>query len=159
MRTFRLKAPIIVGAGALLFLVIAPPPLKADDWRVVVTREASEPTPEFAELKTKLDGSDRQAAAQALQLAMNELGDGVTLVWCRPEHALEGRVKPVSAFREDHGRVCRHLVYSISLGGYSREIEASPAASSTAPGRSRADPLGYPAFSAKSLPDPRGPAL
>jgi hypothetical protein len=52
---------------------------------VVVTREASEPTPEFAELKTKLDGSDRQAAAQALQLAMNELGDGVTLVWRRPE--------------------------------------------------------------------------
>jgi surface antigen len=36
---------------------------------------------------------------------------------------LEGRVKPVSAFRDDHGRVCRHLVYSISLGGYSREIE------------------------------------
>ncbi|HEX2380791.1 MAG TPA: hypothetical protein VHI74_08680, partial [Methyloceanibacter sp.] len=62
-----MKAPIIVGAGALLFLVIAPapPPLKADDWRVVVTREASEPTPEFAELKTKLDGSDRQAAARA----------------------------------------------------------------------------------------------
>jgi len=124
MRTFRLKAPIIVGAGALLFLVIAPapPPLKADDWRVV-TREASEPTPQFAELKTKLDGSDRQAAAQALQLAMNELGDGVTLVWRRPEHALEGRVKPVSAFRDDHGRLCRHLVYSLSLGGYSREIE------------------------------------
>ena len=125
MRTFRLKAPIIVGAGALLFLVIAPalPPLKADDWRVVVTREASEPTPQFAELKTKLDGSDRQAAAQALQLAMNELGDGVTLVWRRPEHALEGRVKPVSAFRDDHGRLCRHFVYSLSLGGYSREIE------------------------------------
>jgi hypothetical protein len=125
MRTFRLKAPIIVGAGALLFLVIAPapPPLKADDWTVVVTREASEPTPEFAELKTKLDGSDRQAAAQALQFAMNELGDGVTLVWRRPKHALEGRVKPVSAFRDDHGRLCRHLVYSLSLGGYSREIE------------------------------------
>src|SRR5262245_9758345 len=120
MRTLRLKAPIIVGVGALLFLVIAPapPPLKADDWRVVVTREASEPT-----LKTMLDGNDRQAAAQALQFAMNELGDGVTLVWRRPEHALEGRVKPVSAFRDDHGRLCRHLVYSLSLGGYSREIE------------------------------------
>ena len=111
------------GRSPVLVIAPAPPPLKADDWRVVVTREASEPTPEFAELKTKLDGSDRQAAAQALQLAMNELGDGVTLVWRRPEHALEGRVKPVSAFRDDHGRVCRHLVYSISLGGYSREIE------------------------------------
>src|SRR5262245_14386713 len=122
MRTLRLKAPIIVGAGALLFLVIAPapPPLKADDWSVVVTRDASEP---FAGLKRRRDGRDRQAAAQALQLAMNELGDGVTLVWRRPDHALEGRVKPVSAFRDDQGRLCRHLVYSLSLGGYSREIE------------------------------------
>ena len=125
MRTFRLKAPIIIGAGALLFSVFAPVPLplKADEWKVVVTREASEPTAEFAELKSKLDGSDRQAAAQALQLAMNELGDGVTLVWRRPDHALEGRVKPVSAFRDDQGRICRHLVYSLSLGGYAREIE------------------------------------
>jgi surface antigen len=90
---------------------------------VVVTREASKPTAEFTELKAKLDGSDRQAAAQALQLAMNELGDGVTLLWRRPEHALEGRVKPVSAFRDDNGRICRHLVYSLSLGAYSREIE------------------------------------
>jgi len=47
----------------------------------------------------------------------------VTLVWRRPEHGLEGRVKPISAFRDDHGRICRHLIYSLSLGGYSREIE------------------------------------
>jgi surface antigen len=89
----------------------------------VVTREASAPTPELTELKAKLDGSDRQAAAQALQLALNELGDGVTLVWRRPAHGLEGRVKPVSAFRDDRGRVCRHLVYALSLGGYRSEIE------------------------------------
>src|SRR6266545_2481116 len=95
------------------------------DWRVVVTREASAPTPESTELKAKLDGSDRQAAAQALQLALNELGDGVTLVWRRPARGLEGRIKPVSAFRDDHGRVCRHLVYSLSLGGYNREVEGN----------------------------------
>jgi hypothetical protein len=125
MRTFRLKAPIIIGAGALVLSVFAPAsfPLKAEGWRVVVTREASEPTPDFTELKAKLDGSDRQAAAQALQLALNEVGDGATFVWRRPEHALEGRIKPVSAFRDDHGRICRHLVYSLSLGSYSRRIE------------------------------------
>jgi hypothetical protein len=125
VRTFRFKAPIVIGAGALLLSVFAPAsfPLKADEWRVVVTREASDPTPEFAELKAKLDGSDRQAAAQALQLALSELGDGVTLVWRRPEHALEGRIKPMSAFRDDHGRICRHIVYSLLLGGYAREIE------------------------------------
>jgi surface antigen len=89
----------------------------------VVTREASEPTPEITELKARLDGSDRQAVAQALQLALNELGDGATLVWRHPARGLEGRIKPVSTFRDDRGRVCRHLVYSLSLGGYSREIE------------------------------------
>lgn len=125
MRTFRFKDPIIIGAGALILSVFAPASfaLKADEWRVIVTREASDPIPEFAELKAKLDGSDRQAAAQALQLALNEFGDRVTLVWWRPEHALEGRVKPISAFRDDRGRICRHLIYSLSLGGYSREIE------------------------------------
>jgi hypothetical protein len=125
MRTFRLKAPIIIGAGALLLSAFAPAsfPLKAEDWRAVVTREASEPPPEFAKLKAKLDGSDRRAAAQALQLALNELGDGVTLVWRRTDHGLEGRVKPVSAFRDGQGRICRYLVYSLSLGGYRREVE------------------------------------
>jgi surface antigen len=127
MRTFRWNAPIIIGAGALVISVFAPAsfPLKAEAWRTVVTREASASTPEFTELKAKLDGSDRQAAAQALQLALNELGDGVTLVWRREAHGLEGRIRPVSAFRDDHGRVCRHLVYSLSLGGYNREIEGA----------------------------------
>jgi surface antigen len=127
MRTFRWNAPIIIGAGALVISVFAPAsfPLKAEDWRTVVTREASAPTAESTELKAKLDGSDRQAATQALQLALNELGDGVTLVWRRPARGLEGRIKPMSAFRDDHGRVCRHLVYSLSLGGYSREVEGN----------------------------------
>jgi len=31
----------------------------------------------------------------------------------------------VSAFRDDKGRVCRHVVYSISLGGYEKEIEGN----------------------------------
>jgi surface antigen len=88
-----------------------------------VAAEGIAPTPGFDELKAKLDGSDRQAAAQALQLALNEVGDGVTLVWRRPASGLEGRIKPVSAFRDDQGRICRHLVYSLALGGYRREIE------------------------------------
>jgi surface antigen len=70
-----------------------------------------------------LDRSDRQAAYQALALALDELGDGVTLVWRRPARGLVGRIKPVSAFRDDKGRVCRHIVYSLSLGGYEKEIE------------------------------------
>ncbi len=60
---------------------------------------------------------------QALELALSELGDGVTLVWQRPSAALVGRIKPVSAFRDDQGRVCRHVVYSLTLGTYQRQIE------------------------------------
>jgi surface antigen len=77
----------------------------------------------LSELKARLDRSDRVAAVQALELALSELGDGVTLVWQRPERGLVGRIKPVSAFRDDKGRVCRHVVYSLALGVYQREIE------------------------------------
>jgi surface antigen len=77
----------------------------------------------LGELKARLDQSDRLAARQALELALSELGDGVTLVWQRPERKLEGRIKPVSAFRDDRGRICRHVVYSLALGNFQRQIE------------------------------------
>jgi len=77
----------------------------------------------LSQLKARLDRSDRVAAVQALELALSELGDGVTLVWQRPERGLVGRVKPVSAFRDDQGRVCRHVLYSLALGTYQRQIE------------------------------------
>jgi surface antigen len=66
---------------------------------------------------------DRVVALRALELALTELGDGTTLVWRRPEHGLVGRVKPVSAFRDTKGRICRTVVYALAFGGYQREIE------------------------------------
>jgi surface antigen len=75
------------------------------------------------ELKARLDRSDRTAAMQALELALSEVGDGVTLVWQRPERSLIGRIKPVSAFRDDKGRICRHVIYSLALGNFQRQIE------------------------------------
>jgi surface antigen len=77
----------------------------------------------LSELKARLDRSDRLAAVQALELALSEFGDGVTLAWQRPERGLVGRIKPVSAFRDDKGRVCRHVIYSLALGTYQRQIE------------------------------------
>jgi surface antigen len=44
-------------------------------------------------------------------------------VWRRSSRGLAGVIKPVSAFRDNAGRVCRHLSYSLSLGTYVREIE------------------------------------
>ena len=115
MRTFRCNAPIIIGAGAVVLGSFAPAPslLKAD------ARQAE------AAVSDKRDGAggDRIVALRALELALTELGDGTTLVWRSPEHGLIGRVKPVSAFRDAKGRVCRTVVYALAFGGYQREIE------------------------------------
>ncbi len=125
MRTFRWNAPIIIGAGALVLSVFAPAPLplKAGENGADVAVASEGQKLGLSELKARLDRSDRVAAVQALELALSELGDGVTLVWQRPERRLVGRIKPVSAFRDDHGRVCRHVLYSLTLGTYPRQIE------------------------------------
>jgi surface antigen len=117
-----------MGAGALLVSILAPAshPLKAEDGGAQRNAGAIVPVASgLNELRARLDQSDRQAAYQALQLALDELGDGVTLVWKRPARGLEGRIKPVSAFRDDKGRICRHIFYSLSLGGYEKEIEGN----------------------------------
>ena len=125
MRTFHWNAPIIIGASALVLSVfaLAPLPLKAGESRAEVTAALEGQQLGLGELKARLDLSDRVAAVQALELALSELGDGVTLVWQRPERGLVGRIKPVSAFRDDRGRVCRHVLYSLALGTYQRQIE------------------------------------
>ncbi|ODS00693.1 hypothetical protein AUC68_13970 [Methyloceanibacter methanicus] len=56
-------------------------------------------------------------------MALTELGDGVTLVWRRQASQLTGRVKPVSAFRDPQGRVCRTVIYSLARDGTEKEIE------------------------------------
>lgn len=125
MRTFHWNAPVI-GAGALALSVLlpAPLPLKAGEIGAHHGAAGLSPAPQgLTELKSGLDRSDRAVALQALQMALTELGDGVTLVWRRPVTELSGRVRPVSAFRDDRGRVCRHVVYSLARGGQEKEIE------------------------------------
>jgi len=125
MRTFHWNAPIIIGAGALTLLSFAPAPfpLMAGESGADLAVVSEGQQLGLNELKARLDRSDRVAAVQALELALSELGDGVTLIWQRPERGLVGRIKPVSAFRDDKGRVCRHVVYSLALGAYQRQIE------------------------------------
>lgn len=125
MRTFHRDAPIIIGAGALAFLLFAPAPLPLQAGESGATGSVASESQQLglSELKARLDRSDRLAALQALELALSEVGDGVTLVWRRPERELTGRIKPVSAFRDDRGRICRHVVYSLALGAFQREIE------------------------------------
>lgn len=126
MRSFHLNAPII-GAGALVLSVLLPAPslLKAEESGATKAAvEAKNSAPQgLTELNTGLDRSDRTVALQALHMALSELGDGVTLVWRRPVSQLSGRVKPVSAFRDETGRLCRSVVYSLARGGREKEIE------------------------------------
>jgi surface antigen len=128
MRTFHWNAPIIIGAGAVLvsLFVPAPPYPKAEEQTPVALAKADTASPAgatLADLRAKLDGSDRALAVKALGLALNELGDGATLVWRRPSRRLVGKIKPSAAFRDDAGRVCRHVTYSLTLGRYVRQVE------------------------------------
>ena len=115
MRTVHRNAPIIIGAGALALLLVAPASLSlfAEEpnytGSVVIDAEstlATEQTAAFAELRARFDGTDRAVALNALQVALTELGDGATLIWKRPSRELTGVIKPVPAFRDDEGRVC-----------------------------------------------------
>jgi|GEM_PF-485443 len=125
MRTFRRNAPIIIGAGALVFLSLAPAPslLKPEESGAKAEIASDKGRPSFGQLKAQLDWSDRIAALKALELALSELGDGATLVWQRRERHLVGRIRPESPFHDDKGRLCRHIVYSLALGAYRRQIE------------------------------------
>jgi len=125
MRTFRVYAPII-GAGALMLSVLlpAPLPLKAEDQGVAAPAPVKNAAPSrLGELKTNLSRSDRIVALQALKMALTELGDGATLVWRRPASQLTGRVKPVSAFRDGTGRICRTVIYALARGAKQKQIE------------------------------------
>jgi len=128
MRKLHRNAPIIIGAGALVVLLAASASFSflaesRDYTGSVVIDTESDKQPTFAELRSKLDDTDRAIALNALQVALSELGDGAQLIWRRPSRGLTGVIKPVSPFRDHEGRVCRHVTYSLSLGTYVREVE------------------------------------
>lgn len=129
MRTFLGNAPITIGAGVAAFLSLAPAPssLQAGEpvstLAVVIEANGAKRPLAMAVLRSRLNGSDRAVAMNALEVALNEVGDGAALVWKRQSKGLAGLIKPVAAFRDDQGRVCRHLIYSLSFGNYARQVE------------------------------------
>jgi surface antigen len=77
----------------------------------------------FPDLKATLNGKDEVAALEALQLALTEAADGATVVWRRQHGRLSGLVQPTSSFKDESNRVCRHIVMTLTSGGYSRKVE------------------------------------
>ena len=137
MRTFHWNAPIIIGAGALVLSVfaLAPLPLKAGESGAEVTAALEGQQLGLGELKARLDLSDRVAAMQALELALSELGDGVTLVWRRPSagwSAESSRSRPSATIGAGSAAMSSTRSRSAAISGRSR---GSHAGSPTAPGR------------------------
>lgn len=105
---------------------VAPMAPGDDGWKITVERAA--PAEEVANTLTapfrlRLGFADERAALQALQFALNEVGDGSTFVWHRKKGVLSGSIKPTAVFVDDNNRLCRHLVFSLSAGDRTNTIE------------------------------------
>ncbi len=71
----------------------------------------------------ELTDQDYSAALQAVHFALSQTPDGRIYHWKRAKTKLHGRVMPTNVFRDTEGRLCRHLIYSLSLGSYVKTIE------------------------------------
>ncbi|RMF04248.1 MAG: hypothetical protein D6773_06670 [Alphaproteobacteria bacterium] len=77
----------------------------------------------FQELRARLDKGDKITALHALQLALNQVGDGAVFTWTKNSKGLKGIIKPTAAFRNADGQICRHVIYALALGPYRKQIE------------------------------------
>ena len=63
-----------------------------------------------------LDEDDEIAALEAIRIALTEVGDGGSYVWRRTHGRLSGIVQPTASFKDPGGRVCRHIVLTMTVG-------------------------------------------
>ena len=131
MRTFPLASVLARGCLSTTILVGAAAfwPAQAGDWvnppapTPIGTITASPSPGSFHELRASLDEGDREVALRALHIALDQLSDGAAFVWRSKARKLTGVIRPTMAFRNDNGRICRHLVYTVALGQYQKRIE------------------------------------
>ena len=81
------------------------------------------PSRSLAELRSKLDRTDQMVALRALHLALSQVPDGGTFVWRKKSRSLKGMIRPSKAFRNADGKICRHIIYALVLGRYTKQIE------------------------------------
>lgn len=107
-----LAAPTSETAGQAGLTATATPPAPVQN-----------PVRRLAELRSKLDGKDQIIAMRALHLALSQVPDGGTFVWRKESRSLKGMIKPSNAFRNASGQICRHVIYALVLGRYTKQIE------------------------------------
>ena len=86
------------------------------------------PRPKYADAKPayaapRLDTTDEMATLEAVHLALSELGDGASYVWHRRNGRISGVISPTASFKDAEGRVCRHVVMTLSAGPHSARTE------------------------------------
>jgi surface antigen len=118
---------LVLAVAALLCSPAKSQTLDTSDWSATVIDTGMTDIGENAgladALSVKLDLDDRVAALQAIQYALEEVGDGATYLWHRKKGELHGFVKPVASYLDDQGRVCRTMKLALTVGEFSREVE------------------------------------
>jgi hypothetical protein len=144
MRPFLVPVALATTAAFALGAVLVLPPAQVhatDDSPTTTTRPAPTapdatkpgtttpntnkpaPRPRYADLSPPLDTSDEAATLEAVHLALSELGDGASYVWHRQGGRLSGVINPTASFKDRDGRVCRHLVMTLTAGPHTARTE------------------------------------
>jgi hypothetical protein len=70
-----------------------------------------------------LDDGDEIAVLDAIHITLSEVGDGNTYLWHRGNGRVSGTFRPTASFKDRAGHPCRHLVFTLTSGTYSRQTE------------------------------------
>lgn len=79
--------------------------------------------PKFADVRPDLAASSEIAVLEAVHLALTEVGDGSSYVWHRKDGQLSGVIEPTSSFRDRTGKICRHIVMTLSASNRTKRTE------------------------------------
>jgi hypothetical protein len=131
--TIFVLGPVLVVPPALVHAtdegpttIIRPAPAAPDTTKPGTTTPNTNkpaPRPRYADTMPPLDTSDEAATLEAVHLALSELGDGASYVWHRRGGRLSGVINPTTSFKDRDGRVCRHLVMTLSAGPHTARTE------------------------------------
>jgi hypothetical protein len=100
-----------------------PVPAAPDQGTTLSNTNLPSPRPQHADAAPPLDVSDEAATLEAVHLALSELGDGASYIWHRRGGRLSGIINPTTSFKDRTGRVCRHLVMTLTAGPHTARTE------------------------------------